>query len=426
MEKSRVFEAKDHSESIQDILGKPPSYLTRWGITIIFGVVILLFFISWFIRYPDIIIAPITISNLNPPIRIVAKSSGRISFLNQQKVIKKGDIIGYIENSARYEDIIQLKNILDTLKMDEVNYLPNLVLGELQPSFENMQIAIQEIMFFQSTNPIYQQINTIRSQITSTQKMNENLNSQKLIIKQELDIAEKEFEREKTLYNQKITASQEIKKVESILEKQRMIYKNIEKNILNNELRIEHLRSKIVELKKQIGEKELKFYIKFQNSLQNLKSQYVIWQTKYLLESPLDGKLIYLQHFINQQYVENEQEIAVIIPKSSKNIGKIELPIYNSGKVKKGQKVSIMLYNFPPEEFGILESKIEEVPFILQKSEKGERKYHLTIMLPEHIQTTYKKELPNFVELQGEAHIITEDLRLIERFFYQFVKALKR
>ncbi|MDX1904183.1 MAG: hypothetical protein SFU27_08495 [Thermonemataceae bacterium] len=69
-----------------------------------------------------------------------------------------------------------------------------------------------------------------------------------------------------------------------------------------------------------------------------------------------------------------------------------------------------------------MEGKIEDVTLILQRAEKGEKKYHLTINLPEHIQTTYKKELPNSAELQGEAHIVTEDLRLIERLFYQIVK----
>ena len=44
-----------HSEEIQDILGKAPSYLVRWGITVIFFVLMVIFLISWFVKYPDII-----------------------------------------------------------------------------------------------------------------------------------------------------------------------------------------------------------------------------------------------------------------------------------------------------------------------------------------------------------------------------------
>jgi HlyD family secretion protein len=256
--------------------------------------------------------------------------------------------------------------------------------------------------------------------------VNQNLISQKWIMERELDISEKQFEREKILYNQKVTASQDFEKAESILWQQKRNYKNTEASILNNELRIAELQNRIAELKTQIGEREMKLYASFQNSLQNLKSQYNIWKNKYLLESPLDGKLTYLRHFANQEYIQNDQEIAVVIPDSKKNIGKIDLPLNSSGKVHRGQKVNIKLHNFPAEEFGILEGQIDDVSLILQEGEKGEKKYHLTITLPERIETSYKKELPNSSELQGEAHIITQDLRLIERIFYQFVKALKR
>ena len=37
--------------------------------------------------------------------------------------------------------------------------------------------------------------------------------------------------------------------------------------------------------------------------------------------------------------------------------------------------------------------------------------------------TSYKKEIPFKHEMNGTAEIITEDLRLIERFFQQFKNA---
>jgi len=40
--------------------------------------------------------------------------------------------------------------------------------------------------------------------------------------------------------------------------------------------------------------------------------------------------------------------------------------------------------------------------------------------------TSYNKEIPFKQEMRGTAEIITEDLRLIERFFYQFKELVSR
>jgi len=40
--------------------------------------------------------------------------------------------------------------------------------------------------------------------------------------------------------------------------------------------------------------------------------------------------------------------------------------------------------------------------------------------------TSYKREIPFKHEMLGQADIITEDLRLIERFFYQLKSAMNK
>ena len=52
--------------------------------------------------------------------------------------------------------------------------------------------------------------------------------------------------------------------------------------------------------------------------------------------------------------------------------------------------------------------------------------YFVDVELPQKLITSYNKEIDFKQEMQGSAEIITEDLRLIERFFYQFREVLKR
>ena len=100
------------------------------------------------------------------------------------------------------------------------------------------------------------------------------------------------------------------------------------------------------------------------------------------------------------------------------------MPIQGSGKVKVGQQVHIRLNNFPDQEFGYLKGKVSNIsPMpIVQEQQNG---YVVEIVLPEGMNTNYGKTLPVTREMSGQAEIITEDLRLIERLLQPLKKILK-
>ena len=44
------------SDEVQEIISAVPNWMIRWGITLIFGLIVMLIALSWFIKYPDIIL----------------------------------------------------------------------------------------------------------------------------------------------------------------------------------------------------------------------------------------------------------------------------------------------------------------------------------------------------------------------------------
>ena len=50
------------SEEVQEILGRPPRWIVRWGIAVICAVVVGLFVGGYFIKYPEVIAGLITIT----------------------------------------------------------------------------------------------------------------------------------------------------------------------------------------------------------------------------------------------------------------------------------------------------------------------------------------------------------------------------
>jgi hypothetical protein len=96
------------------------------------------------------------------------------------------------------------------------------------------------------------------------------------------------------------------------------------------------------------------------------------------------------------------------------------MPVQNSGKVKIGQQVSIRLDNYPYQEFGMLAGVVQSISLVPRNAS-----YAIEVQLPHDLRTSFNTRLDFKQEMQGSAEIITEELRLLERIFYQIRRVLK-
>lgn len=86
---------KLHSDSVKKILSTSPHWMIRWGNTIVFIVLLLIILMSYFIKYPEYIRAPIIITSQNRPEKIQAKNTSKI----EKIFIKRGKFVGKISIS---------------------------------------------------------------------------------------------------------------------------------------------------------------------------------------------------------------------------------------------------------------------------------------------------------------------------------------
>ncbi|RYH19931.1 HlyD family secretion protein [archaeon] len=129
------------------------------------------------------------------------------------------------------------------------------------------------------------------------------------------------------------------------------------------------------------------------------------------------------QFWGENQFIKRGDAILSILPHDKKAlVGRMLVPAVNSGKIKPNEKVLIKLENYQFQEFGIIEGKVHHISFT--PDDKGN--YYVEVNLPKGLKTSYGKNLTFDKELKGNAEIVTEDLRLIERFFHQFRKLLSR
>ena len=165
-------EIEIRSAEVQEILSAIPNWMIRWGITLIFGLILMLVFISWFIKYPDVIQGQVILTTEQPPVKLISKTNGYIEqlYFKDNTIIKKGETIAEITNPTNKETIDSLSSLLTNFQIQNVEaVLPLLenvgILGEMQAEFNNLYNNLKEYHQITSDNHYKKSLQNINLQI---------------------------------------------------------------------------------------------------------------------------------------------------------------------------------------------------------------------------------------------------------------------
>ena len=417
------------SEEVQDILTKIPHWIIRWGSLVVLVILLLLFLVSWMVKYPDIITTEITITTQIPPEKLVAKTSGKIQaiLIDDKAIVNVNTPLAVIENAANYKDVFLLKAITDTISLSNSKFpfekLQAAQFGEIENSFAMFQKEYIASELNKQLQPYKVESSAQNFEAIQLRERLQLLEGQKEINKSELKLLKTDVERYEKLFKKGIISAQEI-------EKQRLIYLQAEKNYKSLLSSISQLKSSINELNRSskttiINESTTSINLErsVMQSFYQLKKAIKDWELNYVFRSSVKGTVSFLQIWSENQTINTGENMFAIIPSTEKGyIGKVKAVAQNSGKLQIGQKVNIRLANYPDREFGVIEGKLKTISLTPDK----EGNLLLNIELPNGLQTSYKKQINFQQEMTGTADIVTEDLRLLERLLYQFRDIFRR
>ncbi len=426
-----IEEIELRSEDVQEILTKVPNWMIRWGSVLFLLLILLLLGISWFVKYPDIIAAETIVTTQIPPQKEYAKITGKLDVIlvKNNEQIKSNTSLGIIENTANYNDVFKLKSILDTIKVNNkyfsfpMDSLPILFLGDIEPDFTLFENNYIQYVLNKELQPFSNEAMANRITSTELRRRLANLKSQKELQNSELNFKNKDIERYKTLFEKGVISAQEY-------ENKQLEYLQAERNFKMMSSNVSQLRESISNAHRTSKDTEIsrtkEEMILLKNVIQSfnqLKKSIKDWELQYVLQSDIEGKVSFLNIWNKNQTVNQGDLVFTIIPTDNDEfIAKLKAPSQNSGKIKIGQKVNIKLQNYPETEFGMLTGTVKNISLIPDK----DGFYLVDVSLPKELITSYNKEIVFKQEMRGIAEIITEDLRLIDRFFYQFRNILKR
>ena len=419
------------SDEVQEILTQVPHWMIRWGNMLILVILLSLFVLSWFVRYPDIVTTEITITTQVPPQKLMARTTGRIQkiFVKDRQTVAVNMPLAIIENTANYSDVFLLKNIIDTLRMNPRAFrfpfdkLPLLELGEIQTPFTLFEKDYIAYTLNKELQPYEVEGKAQSYEVVQLRERLSLLLQQAAISKTEMELKKKELERYHKLFDKGIISQQE-------WEGKSLNYLQSEKSLRDLNASISQMHSSLNELSRntkttQINETKDDINL-FRNTLQSynqLKKAIADWELAYVLRASISGEVSFLQIWTENQTITSGDNVFTIIPKDEKHyIGKVKAKAQNSGKLKIGQKVNIRLANYPDREFGIITGKVQSISMTPDK----DGNLLLDIALPNGLETSYNKKIALQQEMTGTADIVTEDLRLLERLLYQFRDIFRR
>jgi len=416
------------SESVQDILTEPPHWIFRWGNTVILLTLILILIMSYIIKYPEFVPAPIVVTSQNPPEKIEARSNSKIEkiFIKDHQKVKKGDILFILQFTANYSDVLELKKLVDSLSPKELLSFPlskasHFKLGELQGDYNSFSKAFQDESLFSRLQPYAPESLAANQSLIESKGRIANLKLQKKMELTKYELTKRNYQRSEDLYNQGVIAAME-------MENEKIKYLQAQQNLENINISISQMQESVSNLNKTksgttINSEKDKINYSSQTLqlFEQLRKSLKQWEQSYIIASSTNGVASFQQFFGENQFVKAGDPIVSILPDHTEQlVGRMSVPAANSGKIIPDEKVLIKLDNYRFQEYGIVEGKVENISMI--PDEKGN--YYVNVILPKGLKTSYNKTLKFDKELIGNGEIVTQDLRLIERFFYQIRKLL--
>lgn len=407
------------SDEITEILGTPPRWIVRWGITLVFSVIAVVFVGSIFFRYPDTVIAPVIITAENPPSVVVARATGKPAalFVTDGQWVTRGDTLGVIENPANHDHVIALSKHLGTISINDTEpiflALGSLVLGELQPLYNAFVRSVSEWALFKTQRFHQQKIEAIQRELKQLEVYSQRLLNQRELTRKDVELTRKQFTRDSTLFSNGVIAASELEKSQANLLGKQQLLESAQISIVNTAINVERLRQTIVDMQLEYDGQRKRLFEELLNTESQLVSGLAAWEKSYILVAPSTGKLSFMNIWSDLQEVRAGDPLFAITPESIGEVqARLTIPFERAGKVKAGQRVNIKLDGYSYLEYGMVEGVIRSI-----SSGYNDLGYPAVAELPNGPTTSYGVIIQFDRELQGVAEITTEDLTLLQRLF---------
>ncbi len=420
------------SEEVQEVMNHISPWVVRWGITVLFFILLTILIGCWIFKYPDTLAAEITLATEEPPAFVLAHATGKIDtlYVDNGNLVDAGTDLCIINNASSSKDVYWLSEHVQEWEKDGydwqkgINILAGkqLQLGEVQPAFAAFMTSLSAYARFMKLDYYTKKVYAQEKQLSGQRTYLHLAEREYALIEKDVKLAQSMYDRDSILYARNAMVTAEFEESGSKYLQNLRAKETARMNLLQAEMQLVQHEENLLEIHKQAYDEEQTHLTDLKNAVEQLIAQLNVWEHSYLLKSPVNGKVSFVKVWSRNQNVKSGETVFIIQPSDSLRVlGKALLPLQGSGKVFVGQRVHIRLNNYPDQEFGYVRGEVKSI----SPAPTEDDMYVLEISLPNGLMTNYGRQLPVSRELKGTADIILTNRNLLERLLAPLRKVIE-
>ena len=266
MPDSNEIQKLQRSREADEIFGKLPSWVIRWGVTVIAAILLAIIIACCIIRYPQTIKSRIVLTCDNPPSDLVARYSGILDsvYVADGDAVAEGDLIALISTPASYGDIRTAETLIrvidDSLTTQNANHIVHMLglhLGDLQSEWISLQRSCSDYLNWLDLNQAGRKIVMLESLEKESDEYTMLLENQRNNVQENVQFASSAFSRDSSLYSRQLISQSEYEKSLMELNSRKNELTSLDASLTNARMSLLELRRQVVELRLQQSSEEL-------------------------------------------------------------------------------------------------------------------------------------------------------------------------
>ena len=323
-----------------------------------------------------------TLTSHEPVAQLVARSSGKISrlYVADGEPVCREQLLAVLENPAKTDDVLLLERELhayaglpDSLT-ERLLPLKELALGDIRSTYSTLLSDLHAYRNYRELDYYPQKIGSTESQLRKHRTYYALLQRQQQITADQYRLAWQQYERDSLLYIQQVLSAYEHETARSTYLQSRYSLESANASLETERIQIGQLEESLLDLRLEQMEKEEVLQQNLRTSVEQVTNAINSWKLSYCLYAPIAGKVSFTTYWNENQYIPSGDTVCTIVPEiRSRLMGKAQLPVERSGKVKVGQRVIIRFSNYPDEEFGTVEGRVASVSLVPARNRLPQR-----------------------------------------------------
>lgn len=428
-------------EEIQALLGRPPSRLTKWGITVVAGCVLLLLIIGQKLRYPDIVEAPAVIQTESPVIRLEAKMDGRIEqlWVTDSQRVDSGQLLVQLEDPAPLNNVRTVKTLMPQLlqaieqKSIASFELPqDLLLAALQTPYAELSGLLDSQKYLLAKDDAGRKIALYNQQLDQLDAFNDALSQEMKTQQEAVQLARRNFDIFADLKKKGGAGELTVEEARTKYLSARQSLEAMQRDSINNRLKEQDLRNAIITLSQEQSNEIKRGWVQLTGAVRQLQGEIVSWEDLHLIRAPLAGQVILSKVRSRNESVNKGETVLAIDPGygQSRIVARADLPVARAGKVQPAQRALLRLQSYPYKQFGVLEGKVENVaPLPESENDPAQEFIYYPMLIALDTDSLLITSADSTIlfrqELRATARIITADRSFLERILDEVLSVFR-